>query len=232
MSNERIDEFLSWRGRLDDRQGVPGQGLDDREATWERLMDKISETPRRRRFFVYRLAAACALLALIPTVRFFQDRHTRIVPIRPALLKRVASPAPSPMPVAPSPMPAPAVTVPVATKRMGRDGLERSGKRPPRGPQEQPPQLAGLPAARATVTVPPPDPAIAQLNIKPLKNKPLRVVHINELPGAPGPLPAMAASDAGRHFTIFLSPAQSRMALPPPPPVADAALFKIKLSSN
>src|ERR1700753_2028024 len=83
MSNERIDEFLSWRGRLDGPEAIPGVGLDDREATWERLMDRIAEKPRRRRIFWYRLAAACVLLALIPTIRFFHERHVR-VPVRPA----------------------------------------------------------------------------------------------------------------------------------------------------
>ena len=230
MSNERIDEFLSWRGRLDDPQGVPGQELDDREATWERLMDKIGETGRRRRFFGYRLAVACALLALIPTVRFFQDRHPRTVSLRPAALKRVVTPAPSPMPVMPMPapvatapsphhpagtIPTPAVTASAGSIWTERDGREQSGKQLSKRAREQPLQLAGLPAVPVTVTVTPPGPGTGQLDIKPLKNKPLRVVHINELPGSSAPSPAVTVSDATRNFEFFPAP----------------ALLKVKLSS-
>jgi hypothetical protein len=74
MSNERKDEFLSWRGLLDSPEGVPGQGLDDREQTWERLMDRFREKPRRR-LPVYGIVAACLLLAVIPASRLFQGRH-------------------------------------------------------------------------------------------------------------------------------------------------------------
>ncbi|HEV9035990.1 MAG TPA: hypothetical protein VGQ51_05200 [Puia sp.] len=73
MSSERKDEFLSWRGRLDSPEGVPGQGLDDHEQTWERLSDRLREKPRRR-LSVYGIVAACLLLAVIPASRFFQDR--------------------------------------------------------------------------------------------------------------------------------------------------------------
>lgn len=74
MSNERKDEFLSWRGRLDSPDGVPGQGLDDREHTWQRLTNRLSRKPRRR-LSVYGIVAACLLLAVIPASRLFHDRH-------------------------------------------------------------------------------------------------------------------------------------------------------------
>ena len=218
MSNEKIDDFLAWRGRLDHPQGVPGHGLDDHEATWERLMDKISETPRRRRFFGYRLIAACLLFALIPGVRFFQDRHNHLLSIHPVEPKRVVSPIPVVAPVAITPPPYhPAGPQAAATRR------EKLSK-------PLPPQLAILPNTPATVTVTPPDTSVAQLTPKPLKNKPLRVVHINELSGRDAPEPAVTASDAQRHFEIFLSPSHSRRAMPPPP--QDPVLLKVKLSSQ
>jgi hypothetical protein len=218
MSNEKIDDFLAWRGRLDHPQGVPGHGLDDHEATWERLMDKISETPRRRRFFGYQLIAACLLLVLIPAVRFFQDRHDHILSVRPVEPKRVVSPIPVAPPVAIAPPPHhPAVPQVAATRR------EKPSK-------PLPPQLAILRTFPATITVTPPDTSVAQLTAKPLKNKPLRVVHINELSGRDGPEPAVTASDVQRHFEIFLSPSHSRLAMPPPP--QDPVLLKVKLSSQ
>ena len=223
MSNEKIDDFLSWRGRLDDPQGVPGQGLDDHEATWERLMDRIRETPRRRRVFGYRLAAACLLLALIPAVRFFQDRPTRIVSIRSAERKRVLTP----IPVAP-----PAAAIAAARREKPSKPLPQEPHGLPRPQEQQHEPLAALPTSPAAVTVMPPDTGIAQLTAKPLKNKALRVVHINELSGRDGPEPAVTASDVQRHFEIFLSPSHSRLVLPPPPPAADPVLLKVKLSSS
>jgi hypothetical protein len=227
MSNERTDEFLSWRGRLDDPQGVPGQGLDDREATWERLMDKISETPRRRRFFGYRLAAACLLLALIPTVRLFHGRHAPVAATRPMELRRTASSATAS--AAETTPPATAIQPPVTSQLTTAPPTHRPAKTSRR---EEPIKLAGLTPPPITVSATPPDSAAsAQIAEKPLKAKPLRVVHLNELPGSAGPAPAVTATDANRRFEIFLSPAQSRLALPPPPAAAPT-LLKVKLSSS
>jgi hypothetical protein len=223
MSNERIDEFLSWRHRLDDPRGVPGQGLDDREATWERLMDKIAETPRRRRFFGYRLAAACMLLALIPAIRLFQGRHVRVVTMRPVELRRVVAPwAPPGRKIVPA---AVATRTPetrrtaVAARTPGTPRTPAAGLAPiAAAPQPHRQVRTGPPAAPVnlavltpptTVSATPPDSAVTtQTTAKPLKTKPLRVIHINELPGGGGPAPAVTATGASKHFEIFLSPPQ------------------------
>jgi hypothetical protein len=279
MSNERIDEFLSWRGQLDGPRGVPGQGLDDHEAAWERLMDKIAGT-RRRRFFGYRAAAACVLLALIPAVGFFYDRHSRVAAVRPVERQRIVAPGA----VVHSPgagsgagagdvaairteraqpeAPGRAKQVPEATGRVnevpeaagrvnevpeaagrvnpGPGAQERQGHQGARyrePARQEPVQIAGLARQPAVVT---PAAIIAMiadsataLKFNMLKNKPLRIVHINELPGGPGPQPAVVtASDAARHFEFFLTPGQSLRVLPPPPPATDAALLKVRLSPS
>jgi hypothetical protein len=41
MSNERADEFLSWRGRLGQPHALPEQGLDNPEAVWQRLNARL-----------------------------------------------------------------------------------------------------------------------------------------------------------------------------------------------
>ena len=229
MSNERIDEFLSWRGRLDDPRGVPGQGLDDREATWERLMDKIAETPRRRRFFGYRLAAACMLLALIPAIRLFQGRHVRVVTMRPVELRRVVAPWAPPgrkivpaavatrTPGAPRTVDAartvdlPQTAIATRTPAAGLAPIAaalQSHRQVRTGPPGAPVKLAVL-TPPTTVSATPPDSAVTtQTTAKPLKTKPLRVIHINELPGGGGPAPAVTATGASKHFEIFLSPPQ------------------------
>ena len=86
MSNEKTDEFLSWRGRLDQPDALPEQGLDNHEASWQRLAERLREKPRRR-VTGYWVAAACLLLALIPAVRLFHPR-TRVIALRPAARQR------------------------------------------------------------------------------------------------------------------------------------------------
>jgi hypothetical protein len=83
MSNERTDEFLSWRGRLDQPGALPEQGLDNHEASWQRLAERLHEK-RRRRGIGYWVAAACLLLALIPAVRFLHPRTPATVLRSPA----------------------------------------------------------------------------------------------------------------------------------------------------
>lgn len=83
MSNEKRDEFLSWRARLGQTEGVAGQGLEDREAAWDRLMERFREKPRRR-LPVYAIVAACLLLALVPAVRMFQERSSHGTEVRHA----------------------------------------------------------------------------------------------------------------------------------------------------
>ena len=111
MSNERPDEFLAWRGRLGQHDALPEQGLDDREATWERLNARLGSvlneerqpgmTVRpgedgldreraigkgtRRRIYRYGIAAAFLLLALIPATRFFPDRPLANGPVPDAI---------------------------------------------------------------------------------------------------------------------------------------------------
>ena len=64
MSKERTDEFLKWRGLVDQPGDRPDQVLDDKEATWQKLAERLGER-RRNRLSGYRIAAACLLFALI-----------------------------------------------------------------------------------------------------------------------------------------------------------------------
>src|SRR5271154_6880766 len=76
MSKERTDEFLRWRGLVDQPAARPDQVLDDKEATWQKLAERLGER-RRNRLSGYRIAAACLLFALIiPAARLFRDRHS------------------------------------------------------------------------------------------------------------------------------------------------------------
>jgi hypothetical protein len=93
MSNEKPDEFLSWRGRLGQPDALPEQGLDNPEVTWERLNARLGERlnarvegivldggvadgRRRRRNYRYGVAAAFLLLALIPAAWLYRGRSS------------------------------------------------------------------------------------------------------------------------------------------------------------
>jgi len=74
MSNERPDEFAGWAGRLEEPGGLAGQGLADKEVSWEKLHSRLGNPSRRRRFSGYRVAAACLLMVLMPAVFILRDR--------------------------------------------------------------------------------------------------------------------------------------------------------------
>jgi hypothetical protein len=74
MSNEKADEFLSWRTALAQPDALPEQGLDDPEAAWQQLYARLEEKPRRHFFYWYGIAAACLLLLLIPAALLFRSR--------------------------------------------------------------------------------------------------------------------------------------------------------------
>jgi len=232
MSNERINEFLSWRGRLDNPEEGAGQGLDDREATWERLMERFRKTQGRRRFSGFWIAAACLLLAVAPIFHFFRERHVPVIAIRPVVPKPVVRTAPVRQPdMRESPeavtREVPAAVVPVTVFR-------RRGAATPVATlhREAPPVLAEVPTAPLAVGASPLDTTMTRPVITPLKSKQLKVVHINELEGNVPSVPAVTATGVRRHFDIFLQPSINRQALPSPPPAPEAVLFKVKLSSS
>jgi hypothetical protein len=102
MSNEKADEFLSWRGRLSSPDALPEQRLDDREQSWQRLAGRLERKPARRGA-AWWIAAACLLLALLPATRFF---HAGPAP--------ATSRMPSRLPVTPAARPSAIVAAPAA----------------------------------------------------------------------------------------------------------------------
>jgi len=104
MSNERPDEFFSWRSRLEPPDALPAQGLDDRALSWKKLAGRLRNDPQAvgglkgkspldagtplqdtgtlplsrtgtRDRMAYRIAAACLLLALIPAALLFHPSN-------------------------------------------------------------------------------------------------------------------------------------------------------------
>jgi hypothetical protein len=97
MSNERADEFLSWRGRLTAPDALPEQGLEDKELSWQRLAERLQKQPRH--YIAWWIAAACLILAFfLPTTHLFRGR-----PAHPGRPNRVATRTPARIPAAPGP---------------------------------------------------------------------------------------------------------------------------------
>ena len=210
MSNERPDEFLSWRTKLTQPDALPEQGLDDPESAWQQLYTRLGEKPRRRLFYWYG-AAACLLLALIPAALLFRDRPSsgkypgsalrQASAIRPASLPKAAgSETTRPMSSPSSPGSVTSVT--------------------PSSDHRRSPELSARPTSIIRVTSPagpatlesmtPPVPLSPgqgpQLAQQPTIKRTLRVVSINELDNPPVIEPVLALERSSVLFKVRLHP--------------------------
>ena len=195
MSRETPDELASWRRLLREPDALPGQGLADKDAAWDKLFERLNEKPRRR-FFGYRIAAACVLISLIPASRLFHDQPaggTRVQAekTRPAILP-VATPAPAAAnPKTKQAAPAAATTRSAPPVRP----MARRGLTPAKSRLAAPPALAAVKATDpVTVIATDPVPAEATPGAStrvpgaPAPKKQWKVVDINELePGTARP---------------------------------------------
>jgi len=235
MSNERPDDFLSWRRTLSQPGALSEHGLEDREISWEKLAERLRDKPRRR-WTGYWIAAACLLLALVPVARLFRDQPRAESP-RPAALHSTALRQAPPRPAAlraaaPHPAAAPhsalqETALPTLISSRHNTLTRRSSvatfPRPALLISTPPITPAGpLTAALAELPVAAP-PQAPPVRIK----KQLRIVNINEITREANPAPATA-----RREPAFL---RIGTTIPDPPGSSspdDPALLKIKLSQN
>jgi hypothetical protein len=68
---------MSWSSRLEEQGALPGTGLTDKEAAWDKLYDRLkgSEAPRRRKLIWIWPAAACILLIVAAAAVLLKDRR-------------------------------------------------------------------------------------------------------------------------------------------------------------
>jgi hypothetical protein len=253
MSRERTDEFLKWRGLIDQPDACPDQVLDDKEATWQKLAERLGER-RRNRLSGYRIAVACLLFALliIPAARLFQDRHG----VAGVLGRR--QPGQQLPRVATSVVRRPhAVTV---TTSRDADGVARevdgivktsaattSGGKAASAPARRTnrnrlPLLAAIRVSPALIVAAPPDSASQSLLSRPSqvslpgvrsspRTKELKVVHQNEIRGGSIPSPSVGATSSHPLIKILLRSSGQQPA-PASSTTEDPALLKIKLSPS
>ena len=259
MSNERTDEFLKWRGLLDQPDAQPDQVLDDREATWQKLAERLGEG-RRSRLSGYRIAAACLLFALIiPATHLLRDHHSDAgillprQPVRQLPHGSATAVRQSHTPVAAGEAAAshataavPAAISPGATAIAPGTTTTATPPAPPinraRSLQHLP-LLAKIRLSPAPVMAPPPDSAsqspLARSSQGPLsgmtpvlRTKELKVVHQNEIRGGNTPSPAVGAASPGGLINSLFRPSQQQPSSAPPAAAEDPALLKIKPSPS
>ncbi len=78
MINKNLTN-LNWKNKLEDTDCLPGETLQDKTATWEKLHARLGEKPRRKRIVWY-WAAACLLLAmLIPLMLVYKNQSNPVI---------------------------------------------------------------------------------------------------------------------------------------------------------
>ena len=195
MSNERPDEFLSWRTKLTQPDALPEQGLDDPESAWQQLYARLGEKPRRRLFYWYG-AAACLLLALIPAALLF----------RPASGKHPGNTLRQASAIHPSPSTIRSTASTSSSGSVSSVSPPSDHRRPPPKSGIRPAAIVPLiPAGPTPITLVPPSPGQGlQLAQQPPIKKTLRVVSINELDTPPAMGPALTLERSSAPFRIHI----------------------------
>src|SRR5258705_1506391 len=76
MSNENYNNTGDWRSRLEALDNLPGEPLIDKNASWEKLHDRLREKKGNKKIIWYWSAAACLLLVLmIPLINSNKKDH-------------------------------------------------------------------------------------------------------------------------------------------------------------
>jgi hypothetical protein len=190
MSNETNSEHDHWKDRLDQLNSLPGEVWTDKEASWERLYDKLKYQPARMKSLLYWKAAASVLLILGISLLIIREKRPHPAQTGRLPLPGTVSKVLIQMPIHTSPGT-------VSSKDQGKDSSKDPGTV---SIKIQATDSSFFPVRRATIreagslakndqydsaTVPysvsPPDtPAFVAITALPLPKK-IRVVSINEL---------------------------------------------------
>ena len=204
MSNETNSEHDHWKDRLDQLNSLPGEIWTDKEASWERLYDRLQHKSARRKHLLYWKTAASVLLILGISLLVVREKQphraqTGQLPLPGSVFK---VPIQTPIPTSP-----------------GTVSSKDPGTVSPSLPDRSPVRRATIGEAGSlaksdqhdSVTVPyfvsPPDTlAIAAITALPPPKK-LRVVSINELDRPSGESePKEDNREAGNIQSHFLLP--------------------------
>ncbi len=74
MSNENHNNIEDWRNKLEGLDKLPGETVIDKNASWEKLHERLREKNYNKKIIWYRSAAACLLFALmIPLLNLIKE---------------------------------------------------------------------------------------------------------------------------------------------------------------
>lgn len=239
MSNERPDEFAAWRRCLRQPDALPEQGLPDKDAAWDRLFDRLSETPRRR-FQGSRIVAACILILLIPAARLFQ-RHPTPGGMHPATPQRVApiASAPAGRPPHAVPITRPKPALPLQRRQPGRSlpaatARTATSTHTPEGlvsPAPAFPVPSAMILARPAIG-PPPVTGYLQQPQRPAIKKEWKVVDLNEIDPGRQRTHGMAANRQPANICIGVGIGKAGSAATTTPPPEEDTRLKINLATQ
>ncbi len=62
MLHEKPNDSFHWKNKLDELDNLPGEPLNDKNASWQKLHNRLREKPGSGKMIWYWLAAACVLI--------------------------------------------------------------------------------------------------------------------------------------------------------------------------
>jgi hypothetical protein len=238
MQGEKHNEE-SWKSKLDDLSGLPGEALIDKEAAWDNLHARLREKPARKKTGWYWAAAACLLLALAMTwmtghrkqsspaiaTGHYQPAHPRIIAPVVALKENPVKDT-HPIPVETTQL----VKNNITTSPVNNMATARRPKHEPSAPA-QTVSLVETQTPATTLVIPallPDSPVIALAAAAPKKK--LRVVSLSEL-NATAEESRKSSGNSNRHyFQLKLMTADAGANTVTQADRNSPGIFKIKLS--
>jgi hypothetical protein len=94
MSNENYNNTGDWRSKLEALDNLPGETIIDKNASWEKLHDRLREKKSSKKIIWYWSAAACVLLALM--IPFINSNTKDHEPVKTGTVQKQARTQSSP----------------------------------------------------------------------------------------------------------------------------------------
>lgn len=181
MTNEKQNEPISWKDKLEALDSLPGELMPDKNAVWEKLQHRLYKKPVHNRAVWY-WAAACLLTGIIiagliivqkdsspvKDISIGKSNKTKIVPPVPSIEKKEMAAV------------IPPVETAIANNSENKSPSIHFNKIMKKA---RPVNTIIIPLAEINVHAPAPNPLIAIAGPAPKKQIP--VVHINELETGP-----------------------------------------------
>lgn len=199
MSDEKAGNNFHWKNKLEDLESLPGE-IFNKEATWDKLHERMQGKQANKKFVWYWIAAACLFFALFISLFLLNTKENVLV--KNNLVKNKLS-APSTLPVITKDTVTIISSLP-SEKKMPASPLENRTKinsfltrqiiKPKIVPDKKEEFIEQKIISTAAVSV---DTVISIVSNLPEKKK-LKVVHINEL-GYPVSEPPVVARNTEYH---------------------------------